>query len=64
MAARFGTAAARLGAALAVVAVVFLTLTGTMFASFGADAAQLGMKRRIAGHEAGADVAGVSAITA
>lgn len=64
LAARLSAAAAGLGAAFAVVAVVLLALSGTAIASFGADAAHLTMKVRIANHEAGAEVASVRTVPA
>lgn len=56
--------AARRSTALAVVAVMFLALTRTAIAGFGANATHLSMNVGIAGHETGAECTGISTIPA
>lgn len=64
LAAGLGAATAGLGAALAVVMIVLLALSGTAIASFSTDAAHLCMEVRVTRHEAGAEVASVRTVPA
>lgn len=64
LAAGLSTATAGCSTAFAVFVVVFLTLSSTALAGFGADAAHLTMESRIASHEPRAEVASVSTIPA